>query len=325
MNVFETEFVNECQIGMKWKLKETDLKNNVQQIGLKSKIFKANIPGVKYCLMLYPNGKNENEPNKVKIFLHLLFGMAKKVIADFSISVNTAKRGIDFIYEIYDKSFGWGRTFCTRDDLFDPEKIFFVNGIMEIELEGTLRSRGIKRKSPESLSLAKMIWENEEQKDLIIVTGDQEIKVHKWIICAHSPVFKAEMESGIKESIERKIEITDFSFEIVKIFVEYCYERDIENFINEENVSELLHFTDKYDIQPLHNHLQQFMIQRLTEQNVCKFANASVSANAHALRECCICFLMKFVRKATVIDDSDELDFEICEEIGRRSFFSISK
>uniref|UniRef100_A0AC35F874 BTB domain-containing protein n=1 Tax=Panagrolaimus sp. PS1159 TaxID=55785 RepID=A0AC35F874_9BILA len=123
---------------------------------------------------------------------------------------------------------------------------------MEIELKGTLKALGIKRKAPESSSLGQVLWENDEDKDITIIAEKQEIKIHKWILCAKSPVFKAELNSGMKEALEKRIEIPEFSLETVKIFVEYCYEKDIKELFTEENASELLHFSDKYNIQLLH-------------------------------------------------------------------------
>uniref|UniRef100_A0A914PXW8 BTB domain-containing protein n=1 Tax=Panagrolaimus davidi TaxID=227884 RepID=A0A914PXW8_9BILA len=225
---------------------------------------------------------------------------------------------------IYDKSDGSGETLCTRDELFDAKKEFFVKGIMEIELEGTLKARGIKRKAPESSSLVDVLWENEEDKDLTIAVQGQELKIHKWILCAKSPVFKAEFNSGMKEARENRIEIPDFSFETVKIVVKYCYERDIEEFITEENASELLHFADKYNIELLHHDVQFTLIGKISESNVVQFANASVTSNAKELRECCICFLMNAIEKSAAIKDTKKLHSEVTSEIGQRFLFPIA-
>uniref|UniRef100_A0AC35FC17 BTB domain-containing protein n=1 Tax=Panagrolaimus sp. PS1159 TaxID=55785 RepID=A0AC35FC17_9BILA len=240
MDPIETKVANECQIKMKWRIKEDVLKEARDDV--KSKRFKApKILCVDYYLLLKIDKVN---PNEIDLYLFLEFEMARKIDATFKFSVKSAayEKNREYIYE---KPGGWGCKLCTRDELFDPDFGYFVNGIMEIELEGSLKALGIKRKAPESLSLARMLWENEEQKDLTIAVKGQEIKIHKWILCAKSPVFKAELNSKWKEACEKRIEIPEFSFEIVKIVVEYCYEEDVKEFITEENASELLHFSDK--------------------------------------------------------------------------------
>uniref|UniRef100_A0AC35FH99 BTB domain-containing protein n=1 Tax=Panagrolaimus sp. PS1159 TaxID=55785 RepID=A0AC35FH99_9BILA len=126
----------------------------------------------------------------------------------------------------------------------------------------------------------------------------------------------------MKEAVEKTIEITDFCFKTVKAAINFCYEQDITEFINEENASELLHFADKYNIKALHDTIQSILIEKLSEVNVCKLANASITSNATELRECCICFLVPLAKQSKIIDGIKELKDEIAGEIGRRVFFS---
>uniref|UniRef100_A0AC35G5Y6 BTB domain-containing protein n=1 Tax=Panagrolaimus sp. PS1159 TaxID=55785 RepID=A0AC35G5Y6_9BILA len=306
----------ECQIRMKWRIKEDDVRN-IQGQSLKSKTFRANAPSVKYFLSLYPNGINNSEANSVKLDVHLDFPKVINITASFSVAIKSAS----WLLKFTDVNFfmvangSQGASICTRDELFSLEKKFFVNGIMEIQLEGTLKACGIKRKAPESLSLAQALWEADD-KD-----------VHKWILCVKSSVFKAELNSGMKEALENKITIIDFSFETVEIVLHYCYERDFYNLITEENASELLHFADKYNIELLHHTIQIALFRKIGigTANVVKFANMSVTSNAHELQEDCVCFLLNAIKNQTPVDDIDDLKDEIACELGRRSFLSVSK
>uniref|UniRef100_A0A914QYI4 BTB domain-containing protein n=1 Tax=Panagrolaimus davidi TaxID=227884 RepID=A0A914QYI4_9BILA len=322
MDSIETKVANECQIKMKWRIKEEALKealNNLNDdlIIIESEHFKApKILGVEYYLSLE---KDKDDPNEINLFLSLEFEMAKKINATFDLSVKSASYE-EVLKEIYNKTGGCGKTLCTRDELFDAEKKFFVNGIMEIELEGTLKTREIKRKAPKSSS--DILWENDEEKDLTIAVKDQELKIHKWILCAKSPVFKAELNFEMKEAHENRIEITDFSFETVKIAIEHCYERYIEGLITEENACELLHFSVKYDMKLLHQDVQFALIDKISESNVVQFANASITSNAKELRECCICFLLNAAGESFIIKDVKKLHQVIISEIGQRSLFS---
>uniref|UniRef100_A0AC35GR07 BTB domain-containing protein n=1 Tax=Panagrolaimus sp. PS1159 TaxID=55785 RepID=A0AC35GR07_9BILA len=324
MDSIETKVANECQIKMKWRIKEEVLKDVLKNDDtelIESKHFKApKILGVEYYLLLKIDEEN---PNEINLFLHLGFEMARKINAAFKLSVKSASYEKN-VEDVYEKSFGWGYTLCTRDEIFDAEKKFFVNGIMEIETEGTLKTQGFKRNAPESLSLLQILWENDEDKDITIIAEKEELKIHKWILCAKSPVFKAELNSGMKEARENRIEIPDFKFETVKMAIEHCYERDIKDFITLENASELLHFSDKYNIELLHHVLQFALIDKISESNVVKFANASVTSNAKELREFCVCFLMNAIEKAAVIEDTKILHLEITSEIGQRFLFPIA-
>ena len=72
------------------------------------------------------------------------------------------------------------------------------------------------------------------------------------ILCANSSVFGEELKTIGRRAAKKKINITDFTFDTVKIGIEFLYERDIKNRINEENASELLLFAKKYNIMPFH-------------------------------------------------------------------------
>uniref|UniRef100_A0AC35FD81 BTB domain-containing protein n=1 Tax=Panagrolaimus sp. PS1159 TaxID=55785 RepID=A0AC35FD81_9BILA len=249
--------------------------------------------------------------------------MVKEIHASFIVSVKSAQYEVKE-EAVFPKTTSLGNELCNIEELFLPEYKFFVNGIMEIELEATLKARGIKRKAVELCTLANVLWESDD-KDLTIIAEEQELKVHKWVISAKSPVFKAELNSGMKEAIENTINITDFSFECVKIAMEFFYERNITQLVNERNASQLLHFADKYDIKLMHSGLQTLLIKELSALNVCHFANISLTSNADELKEYCVCFLMNATKKEIVVKDSKKLDEEILKEIGRRSLFSLSE
>uniref|UniRef100_A0A914QNX5 Uncharacterized protein n=1 Tax=Panagrolaimus davidi TaxID=227884 RepID=A0A914QNX5_9BILA len=228
MDSIETKVPNECQIKMKWRIKEEVLKEALNNLNdgnelMESERLKApKILGVEYYLLLKIDEEN---PNEINLFLLLEFKMARKIKAAFILSVKSASYK-EVVEEIYDNTDGYGEILCTRDELFDAEKKFFVNGIMEIELEGTLNTLGIKRKAPESSSLADVLWESD--KDLTIVAEKQELKARNTV-----DIMDSEMESGMKEARENKIEIHDFSFETVKIVVEYCYEQEIDDLLRD--------------------------------------------------------------------------------------------
>uniref|UniRef100_A0A914QL91 BTB domain-containing protein n=1 Tax=Panagrolaimus davidi TaxID=227884 RepID=A0A914QL91_9BILA len=327
MSSIESKFAKECSIGMKWRIKEEVFKEALTTLNheaIFSSVLKASsIPGLEYYLYL----DSDDVDSSVNINFYLDFKMVKKLSASFTVSVKSANYQKIIVNHVCDKTTATvcEEVLCSRYQILNPKFKFFVDGYMEIELEGTLKLvGGIKKKLSRALSLAQLLYKNDDEKDVAFVVEDQLVKVHEWVLTANSPVFKAEMESGMKEAGEKKITVTDFSVEIVKIFVEYCYERDIRNVVNEENASELLHFSDIYDIEPLHNLVQNFLIDKLAEENVCKLANMSITSNAKELRECCVCFLMKYVGQCAIIDGFATVDKEITSEIGRRCFLSFS-
>uniref|UniRef100_A0AC34FKC5 BTB domain-containing protein n=1 Tax=Panagrolaimus sp. ES5 TaxID=591445 RepID=A0AC34FKC5_9BILA len=311
MSLIDTKFPTACLIRKKWKIKREAFSNKKR---LCDSLSLTNFPGVKYYLCLHPKYRNTNQ---VRVSLFCICNMTPKVNAFFTISVKSASRHLNYGHT-FEKSEGYGSTLCTYEKLLNPENNkFFVDGVMEIDLVGTLNCQETVRKSPESASLAAILYKSDD-KDFVLAAEDQQLMVHKWILRANSSVFHKKLSAGIG-----KINIDDFSFNTVKIAMEHLYERDIKNLVDAQNAFEVLNFADQYQIKTLHNVIQNKLIDELSEANVVKFANISVKCNALELRECCICFLMKFFGKQTVINDIKQLHNNIAGEVGQRCLLSV--
>jgi hypothetical protein len=308
-------------ISMKWPVEEEELDVLSNDGCLQSEAIKSStIPGLEYRLEIYPNGDNEERRNQPWIFLVLHFDKTKAINVIFTITINSASYEETTAYTFDDPTESYGFQICTRDELFDLEKKYFVDGTMNIEVEATFKSYELKPKASEILS--QLLWEDDDGKDVTIECEKQELKIHKSVLTSRSLVFKAALKKCWEESKENKITITDFSYETVKIAIEFCYEQYNDDDITESNASELLHFADKYDIKGFQTWLEEVLIKEVSEANVCKLANASVTSNANELREWCIWFLMSFSGELTSIDELETLDDEIFNEMGRRSVLS---
>uniref|UniRef100_A0AC35GW48 Uncharacterized protein n=1 Tax=Panagrolaimus sp. PS1159 TaxID=55785 RepID=A0AC35GW48_9BILA len=377
MTEFSTEVIEyDNRSGVKWTIKEDDIKRAFAlDEDFASDTFKAsNIPGAKYFISL-----ESSRDKHVSIFLKSSFGTIRKVPASYKISIKSASYNDEMDYGGFEEYGGCGNIICTsKEKLFDPESKFFVDGIMVVELEITVKTHGIKRKAAKPLSLAHAAEAAKKFNGYEISPG-KTLKVNVSVantrlFIGNIPKYKtkneildelkkhaAALESGMKEAIEKKITFTDFSYETVKIAIEHCYEREVDDLINDENASKLLHFADKYKIQPLHMQnvelkrkkirpwnceklvvewadqidepddemmskklLQIYFIDKLSESNVVNFANLSIKTNAEELRDVCVSFLMKYIGKNTKIEDVKNLDKEISSDVGQRSLLYMS-
>jgi Leucine-rich repeat (LRR) protein len=71
------------------------------------------------------------------------------------------------------------------------------------------------------------LWASRRFSDFIIVVGSNEIPVHKSVLGIQSPVFAAIFESDMKERIEGKMEIEEFSASAVEDFLRFFYTGEI--------------------------------------------------------------------------------------------------
>ncbi|KHO00486.1 speckle-type POZ protein-like protein [Metarhizium album ARSEF 1941] len=75
--------------------------------------------------------------------------------------------------------------------------------------------------------LAQMMMSG-EFSDLIFICRGQEFKVHKAIVCAHSPVIKAAVQGEFEESQSNAIKMDSFQPKTVKRLVQFMYTGDYD-------------------------------------------------------------------------------------------------
>ena len=136
---------------------------------------KTSLPGVEYWLNMRPALKKQAEVN-VGLYLFLKTDDTK-INARYSISIGSAFKK-ELTYNFGNSYLGWGwDKICSRDDLFNPDKKFIVDGKMMIKLEGTLKALDLKRKTTSEVStLGQLLSEHEERK-FIIAVAKQQVKV----------------------------------------------------------------------------------------------------------------------------------------------------
>uniref|UniRef100_A0AC34G959 BTB domain-containing protein n=1 Tax=Panagrolaimus sp. ES5 TaxID=591445 RepID=A0AC34G959_9BILA len=151
-----------------------------------------------------------------------------------------------YVYESYKSK--KDASFCLSND-FDPfGRSFGCLYDKDVKVQMKKEKKVIEKK-PISRNLGLQLW-NRNGKDFTFVAGGKEIRVHKFIII-DCHVFERMIESGLKESKENKVIITDFSFETVEIALQYFYGIEISELLTVNNGFNLIRFADKYDITDL--------------------------------------------------------------------------
>uniref|UniRef100_A0A0N5C047 Speckle-type POZ protein-like (inferred by orthology to a human protein) n=1 Tax=Strongyloides papillosus TaxID=174720 RepID=A0A0N5C047_STREA len=264
-------------------------------------------------LSIYPNGQSEDSKEYVSVFLTLIKPDKAKAKYKFSIlnekeeEKNVINNGItkDFV-----KNEGWGFSkFVKKDFLLDVSNGLLINDKLTIlcEAEATTfrsdnqnnldTSKNITIPQSTLLSNYADMFDSSLFTDFIIKVGDTEIKVHKAVLAARSPVFHNILSSPLEESQTNAIKIEDFRVEVVREMLNYIYKEKISNIQN--MADEMFEIANKYELHRLKAISEQSLCNNLAIENVCERFALSEKYSIESLKKCCIELILENVRWLT--------------------------
>uniref|UniRef100_A0A914QYT5 BTB domain-containing protein n=1 Tax=Panagrolaimus davidi TaxID=227884 RepID=A0A914QYT5_9BILA len=127
----------------------------------------------------------------------------------------------------------------------------------------------------------------------------------------------------MKESVENKVEIIDFSFNVVETGIKMLYHCNFETSLSIDDSLSLLQFFDKYNIQSLKVKIESLLIAQISAANVCRLTNASILLNSFKLKNECIEFIMAAMASKTPVSEIEILDKDILVNIVQNTFYKI--
>lgn len=108
------------------------------------------------------------------------------------------------------------------------------------------------------------LFKDEDAKDVTFIVEMKEIKAHKFVLAARSPVFKKMFEIDMQEKSSSEIKITDVEFETLVAFLEYVYS---DKFTSKVNNGVMLYLADKYDLEGLKVQAANSILRNMNSNN----------------------------------------------------------
>ncbi|GBN77544.1 Protein roadkill [Araneus ventricosus] len=105
--------------------------------------------------------------------------------------------------------------------------------------------------------------------DLELKTKTSSFFVHKFVLCARSPVFLAMLSHDMKDKINKCIEIEDIVDDVLKTFLFFLYTDTFED-LEWERVIGLYYAADKYYVERLKIMCSSFLLKNIDVDNVCE-------------------------------------------------------
>ncbi|XP_068145802.1 uncharacterized protein [Drosophila tropicalis] len=135
----------------------------------------------------------------------------------------------------------------------------------------------------------------EKYTDCVFHVTDEEIKCHKLILCASSPVFEAMFYGPLQDhGQDNQIEIDDISAEIFKVLIEYIYTGSVDwNGLELLACIELYYAAEKYLMDQLIADSLVAITRKLRFSNILPALELSVCMGLDGLLEVCMTFFMR--------------------------------
>lgn len=143
--------------------------------------------------------------------------------------------------------------------------------------------------------------------DFTIRVGGREIKAHRAILAARSPVFQAMlMHELTNETKSGVLEICDLDYEVVYELIYYIYCGRCQKEIG-DIATDLLIAADKYRLVELKNHCEKFLVENLANENVCQLLILGDLYNAERLQERAVQFILQRPKYITSTPGWDDI------------------
>jgi hypothetical protein len=309
-------------ISCEWEIDEISLRTKIEGHFSSPEFQVDGIPGVKWWLMVYPNGIHDPH-NHLSVYMKMQTTKSIFAIGKFLVKGTALKKRLRHTFSKTAPSHG-SKNLIPLSELYET---YIQNGKLIIQLQATLAiietatTKCIGREVVDVAleippSLSKFMYEDGPSKDVTFYVGSESIQVHSKVLGYHSPVFERMFNGGMKESIERKVQIDDFEFEVVRCAIHFCYDM-YSPFVQPAAYpyEQLLRFVDKYNMQKLMDFCEKFLISKIDISNVCNLIQLADDCNAPALKEKCMNFMSDHFGSTAQFNGIESLDSSIVKQV----------
>uniref|UniRef100_A0A0N5B6Q5 BTB domain-containing protein n=1 Tax=Strongyloides papillosus TaxID=174720 RepID=A0A0N5B6Q5_STREA len=212
-------------------------------------------------------------------------------------SIKSVTEACDFVKDTLANS--WGFTeFVKKDFLLDESNGLLIDDKLTILCEAEITDLKYGNHSNQKTSVNIMIpkskillnygnmFESSIFTDCSINVETTEIKVHKAVLAAQSPVFYDILNSTLENSQRDVIEMTDFRVEVVKEMLRFIYTDKVSDITN--MASEVLVIADKYRLDRLKAISERSLCRSLAVENVLERFALSEKFSTESLKNCCL-------------------------------------
>lgn len=291
-----------------WAIDNFSLRREEMGEALKSSTFYAPGPNangeeekLQWCLKIYPKGWTTEHKGYVSVFLSLVQCNKTEVLAKFKFSLLNVEQTkahtleseiVSFAQDQWLKTCGFTK-FIERDFLLDTSKGLLSDDQLTISCEvfvvaDTINITGVRNLAQFRVPPCKLaedfgsLFEEQQFSDAVLCASEKEFNVHKAILAARSPVFKAMFQSGtgMTEAQTGRVEIKDIDPEVLEEMLRFMYTGLAPNL--KHMAAKLLVAADMYQLFRLKAMCEKSLTLSLNNKNA---ADTLILADLHSAEQ----------------------------------------
>ena len=272
--------------------------------------------GITWFLRLYPGGTTYSSSTTTKaadlsnasIYCGVYIYSSHRVRASYSVALKSNKGSDIKRVEKCDLPGGYGygwSDFVSRNILSSNTSSYKQNDsvtfVCDITIIGAVQiSANIKNNipmniiSPMTHSYRRDIDQlmlDKSSTDLNIIVDDHSVPAHKLILHLRSPVFRTMLSSGMMESANNQIIISDFDYRVVKVFINFLYLDTCDLEVLTKHAKSLLAIAHKYDVKGLIQLCENHLIGTLTVDTAVELMKIGEMYGCIELKKCATDFI----------------------------------
>ncbi|PAA58105.1 hypothetical protein BOX15_Mlig001084g7 [Macrostomum lignano] len=271
----------------------------------------------KWCLRINPKGLDEESKDYLSLYLLLVScGSKNEVRAKFKFSLLNAKREETKAMEsqrayrfIQGKDWGF-KKFIRRDFLMDETNGLLPDDRLTIHCEvsvvgetqnvsGQSNAQPVRVPDCRLAEELSQLLERGLHADVALCVGANgaELRAHKSVLSARSPVFQAMFEHQMEESRANRVEVPDLDEDTMREVLRYLYTGRAPNLSN--MADSLLAAADKYQLDRLKVMCEESLAASLTVENTCDCLVLADLHSAEQLRQHACDYLLGHANEVT--------------------------
>jgi len=278
----------------RWTVEDFKTKMETFKSGQQLESSQFVINGLKLCINLYPNGRNDDEGGCVSLFLRNDNSIQLEVMCEFILGLEKPYKH-QFTFNKINPNSGYGfPKMYTHEQMLAKEVM--DDGVLDIKaiitFKGKVRNisqsidEAVELDCPEKVGMDLYnSYELQEFTDFEIVCQDRSIPCHKVVLASRSPVFRAMLLNDMEESSSSKVQPKEFDSQTISLLLRFLYRGKLEQDLLDKNAEAVFKAADYYEVTDLKRLCEKSLIKKITIANMLEFLVLADMYKARDLRE----------------------------------------